>query len=62
MEEVDELFDKGLYAWQFRYAKTTGVGAMLHEIEQGNYGDGKAREEGEVDPGGCAREEIEDIT
>ncbi|KXL42300.1 hypothetical protein M433DRAFT_429307 [Acidomyces richmondensis BFW] len=36
LEEVDELFAKQLRPWRFRNAHTTGVGARLHQIEQGH--------------------------
>lgn len=37
LEEVDELFEKGIHAWQFRNATTSGIGARLHRIEQGEF-------------------------
>lgn len=35
LEEVDELFDQNLWAWQFKRAKTTGVGARITELQSG---------------------------
>ncbi|RXK38375.1 hypothetical protein M231_04284 [Tremella mesenterica] len=35
LEEVDDLFEQRLWAWQFRHATTSGVGARIHRLEQG---------------------------
>ncbi len=35
LEEVDELFEQNLWAWQFKGATTTGVGARIAELERG---------------------------
>ena len=36
LEEVDELFSRGLWAWQFNKAETYGVGAEIRGLEQGH--------------------------
>ena len=33
MEEVDELFDAGLQAWQFSKYKTKGTGALIAGLQ-----------------------------
>jgi hypothetical protein len=33
LEEVDELFEQRLWAWQFRRAVTTGVGSKIGQLE-----------------------------
>lgn len=33
LEEVDELFEQRLWAWQFRGAVTTGVGSKIGQLE-----------------------------
>ena len=51
LEEVDELFEKHLWAWQFRNAETTGIGARIRQVEQGRDFDIKAaRPEAEPRP------------
>ena len=35
LEEVDELFERRLWAWQFAGAETTGAGRRIHELELG---------------------------
>lgn len=35
LEEVDELFERGLWAWQFKNAETHGVGARIAAMEAG---------------------------
>ena len=37
LEEVDELFDRGLWAWQFNKAETYGVGAEIRGLEAGRH-------------------------
>lgn len=34
LEEVDELFDAGLWAWQFKGHKTTGIGHRIALLEE----------------------------
>ncbi|PSR83417.1 general substrate transporter [Coniella lustricola] len=34
LEEVDELFDAGLWAWQFKDYKTTGIGHRIAMLEE----------------------------
>ena len=36
LEETDELFEMRLWAWQFNTAQTSGVGARIARLEQGN--------------------------
>lgn len=35
LEEVDELFDSGIWAWQFEKTQTTGVGRRIAQLELG---------------------------
>ena len=45
LEEVDELFEKRLWAWQFAKAETTGIGARIRQVEEGHDFDTKGRDE-----------------
>ncbi|RXK37325.1 hypothetical protein M231_05391 [Tremella mesenterica] len=48
LEEIDELFEQRLWAWQFDKAVTSGVGARIAELEGAyeHHGGEKGREEG----------------
>ena len=35
LEEIDELYQARLWAWQFKTFETTGVGATIAQLEQG---------------------------
>ena len=37
LEEVDELFDRGIPAWRFATTQTTGVGAEIRRLEMGRW-------------------------
>ena len=36
LEEVDELFEARLWAWQFKSYKTSGIGHRITELEEHN--------------------------
>lgn len=36
LEKVDELYDPGIWAWQFEKTEAHGVGARIHHLESGN--------------------------
>ena len=37
LEEVDELFDRKLWAWQFANAETHGIGRTIADLELGKH-------------------------
>lgn len=36
LEEVDELFDANLWAWQFKSYQTSGIGHRITQLEEHN--------------------------
>ena len=58
LEEVDELFDRKLWAWQFAKAETTGIGATIAKLEMGE--NAKAELEG-FDAGSVHGAQAQDV-
>ena len=48
LEETDELFEKRLWAWQFKEAKTVGVGRRIAQLEQGRLEDVEQEKAAEI--------------
>jgi hypothetical protein len=62
LEEVDELFEQRLHAWQFRNATTSGVGARVREIERGMFETQKPNGDDQEDCNSATFEYIENLT
>jgi hypothetical protein len=59
LEEVDQLFDARIWAWQFKGYKTTGTAGFLTEVE--NMGKKGAEEADDVEQGPQAPDRREKV-
>lgn len=50
LEEVDELFERPKWGWQYASIKTSGYGAAITQIQQGNLDEAQAHKD-EMDVG-----------